>query len=62
MTALGDWWRNRREPFEFPDEWRRMLEACVAPWDTLSADERERMEQLVLQLIVNKRWEATAGM
>ena len=62
MTRLGDWWRARNEPPEFPDEWRRVLETCLAPWGALSADERERLEQLALQLIVNKRWEATAGL
>ena len=43
-------------------EWRRVLETCLAPWGALSADERERLEQLALQLIINKRWEATAGL
>ena len=62
MTRLGDWWRARNEPPEFPVEWRRELETCLAPWGALSADERERLEQLALQLIVNKRWEATAGL
>ena len=62
MTRLGDWWRARNEPPEFPDEWRAVLATCLAPWGGLSDDERDRLEQLILQLIVNKRWEATAGL
>lgn len=62
MTALGDWWRSRREPVEFPEEWRAVLETCLAPWDTLNDDEQARLEQLTLQLIGSKRWEASAGL
>ena len=51
MSRLGDWWRSRQEAPEFPDEWRNVLGTCLAPWGGLSKDERNRLEQLVLQLI-----------
>ncbi|MEZ5372411.1 MAG: M90 family metallopeptidase [Microthrixaceae bacterium] len=59
--GLREWWRARREPVEFPEQWRSVLESCLAPWPQLSDDERDRLEQLTLALIYGKRWEGTAG-
>ncbi|MCB1029231.1 MAG: hypothetical protein KDB24_15885 [Microthrixaceae bacterium] len=53
--GLREWWRARREPVEFPEQWRSVLESCLAPWPQLSDDERDRLEQLTLALIYGKR-------
>jgi len=39
-----------------------VLAECLMPWADLSPDEQRRLEQLVVHLMVAKRWEATAGL
>lgn len=51
--------RERRELREagFQDEWRHLLSARMAHWAVLDDTERARLEQLALDLLVEKRWE-----
>ena len=53
--------RRRRAAPSFPDDWRSILSARVDLWRSLDAAERARLEDLVLQLLGGKRWEAAQG-
>ena len=52
LQAVGD---------GFPAAWREILERSFAPWYGLTEGEREHLEDLVLELIATKRWEAARG-
>jgi Mlc titration factor MtfA (ptsG expression regulator) len=45
----------------FPDAWREIIERNVSHWRMLDAHEREELEETMLLLIVDKRWEAAQG-
>jgi len=46
----------------FPDEWRRLLAARLVHWNLLDATEQARLEDLIRLLLVDKKWEGTAGL
>ena len=48
-----------REPF--PPAWRTLLDENVVHWRVLGPEERERLEHMIILLIVEKRWEAARG-
>ncbi|MFN7150046.1 MAG: zinc-dependent peptidase [Microthrixaceae bacterium] len=54
--------RERRERLTagFRPEWRELLAARMRTWQLLDDDERERLETLALQLLVELHWEAAA--
>jgi MtfA peptidase len=57
-------WTRRKyaqldEPF--PEGWRAIIARNVAHWSFLDPDEREQLEDAVLWLLVDKRWEAARG-
>ena len=59
---LSDWRRRRalrRGPF--PEGWRGILEANVVHWGVLDDDTRARLEDLIVLLVTDKRWEAAQG-
>jgi Mlc titration factor MtfA (ptsG expression regulator) len=45
----------------FPQEWRDVLADRMAHWQMLNADERQRLEDLIRIILVDKGWEATQG-
>ena len=45
----------------FPDEWRVIIESNVVHWRVLGADDRELLEDYVVRLVTEKRWEAAHG-
>jgi Mlc titration factor MtfA (ptsG expression regulator) len=45
----------------FPEAWRELLVANVAHWRVLDGQERERLEDLIRLLLVDKLWEASNG-
>ncbi len=45
----------------FPLPWRGILSRSFAPWATLTPAERTSLEDLTLELIAIKRWEAARG-
>jgi Mlc titration factor MtfA (ptsG expression regulator) len=45
----------------FPDEWRVIIETNVVHWRVLSAADRELLEDYVVRLVTEKRWEAARG-
>jgi Mlc titration factor MtfA (ptsG expression regulator) len=45
----------------FPPEWRRLIGANVVHWRVLGDDDREILEDYVLRLVTDKRWEAARG-
>ena len=49
----------RRAPF--PDTWRAIIDRNVVHARVLPAAEREQLEDLVIALITDKRWEAARG-
>jgi MtfA peptidase len=49
----------RRAPF--PDEWRRLLDANVVHWRVLGPADRALLEDMIVRLLVDKRWEAARG-
>jgi Mlc titration factor MtfA (ptsG expression regulator) len=53
--------RRRRRAYEagFLDDWLPWLERRVPRWASLSTDERTRLQQLALTLIVESSWEGT---
>ena len=55
--------RPTEEPGDngFPEPWRALLQQTFAPWATLTAAERTHLEDLTLELIATKRWEAARG-
>jgi len=57
------WIRRKRARLDepFPEAWRAILDANVVHWSFLSADERARLEDTILWLVVDKRWEAARG-
>jgi Mlc titration factor MtfA (ptsG expression regulator) len=54
------WGRWRRDRTRLPDTWRELAAASVAHWAVLDDDERERMGDLMEQ-ILERRWEAANG-
>lgn len=55
--------RERRERLEagFRPEWRDLLATRQRTWGQLGDEERDRLEQLTLQLLVELHWEAANG-
>ncbi|CAN5439118.1 zinc-dependent peptidase [soil metagenome] len=55
--------KARRERLEagFLPEWRELLAARSRTWDQLTDDERARLEELALGLMVDIQWEAANG-
>jgi Mlc titration factor MtfA (ptsG expression regulator) len=45
----------------FPEDWRAIIVRNVAHWAYLDDDEREHLEDAVVWLVVDKRWEAARG-
>jgi len=54
------WARRRRGRPGLPDAWRELAAASVAHWAVLDGDERERLGDLMAQ-VVDRRWEAANG-
>jgi Mlc titration factor MtfA (ptsG expression regulator) len=56
-------WRERRqlERDGFPEAWRTVVAANLSHWPLLDADERARIEDTVMVLMLYKRWEAAQG-
>ena len=56
--------RRRRliESRPFPEEWKAILRENVAHYVLLSDEERERLHQLVLVFVEEKRWEGAGGL
>ena len=46
---------------EFPPAWRALLEANVVHYRVLGPEERHHLEDLIILLLVRKRWEAARG-
>ena len=59
MTILRG--RRHAQPPGFPEPWRRIVEAQLAAWPSLDVGERDRLLDLVLELIADKRWSAANG-
>jgi MtfA peptidase len=57
------WLRRKHNRLDepFPEAWRSILDANVTHWSFLSADERAHLEDTILWLVVDKRWEAARG-
>ncbi len=57
------WLHRKRARLDapFPEAWRAILDANVVHWSFVTAAERERLEDTILWLVVDKRWEAAAG-
>jgi len=53
--------RRRHDGRGFPEPWRRILAWRVSAWSSLGPDERDRLEELVLQLLGGKRWMPAHG-
>lgn len=45
----------------FPDEWHALISANVVHWRVLGDGQRELLEEYVLRLVTEKRWEAARG-
>jgi MtfA peptidase len=58
-TFLRDKWIRRRP---FPAEWDAQLEARLAPYSTLSADEKSRLQQLIQLFLAKKRFYGCNGL
>src|SRR5262245_2391518 len=59
---LSDWRRRRalrRGPL--PEEWRAIPNANVVHWRVPHDDARARLEDLIVLLVTDKRWEAARG-
>jgi Mlc titration factor MtfA (ptsG expression regulator) len=56
-------WRERRqlEAGGFPDAWRAVITANVAHWKLFDDEERARLEDTAMVLMLYKRWEAARG-
>jgi Mlc titration factor MtfA (ptsG expression regulator) len=54
------WFRRKYARLDepFPEDWRAIISRNVAHWSYLDSEERERLEDLILLLVVDKRWEA----
>ncbi len=57
------WFRRKRSRLDepFPAEWRAILDANVVHWSFVTAEEQEHLEDTILWLVVDKRWEAARG-
>lgn len=61
------WFRSRRQDRHqewdagFLPEWRELLHRRLPYWNLLTDEERDRVEQSALDLMVNKRWEPSNG-
>jgi Mlc titration factor MtfA (ptsG expression regulator) len=57
------WLRRKHKRLDepFPEAWRSLLDANVTHWSFLSGDERAHLEDTILWLVVDKRWEAARG-
>jgi Mlc titration factor MtfA (ptsG expression regulator) len=53
--------RRAREAEGFRPEWRDVLARRLHHWRLLTPDERERLEDIAMTLIADKRWEAAHG-
>ncbi|MEJ7845564.1 MAG: M90 family metallopeptidase [Acidimicrobiales bacterium] len=53
-------WRRRARP-ALPDDWRDVVAGRVAHWALLDATERDRLGELMADLVATKRWEAARG-
>lgn len=55
--------RERRERLEqgFDPAWRDLLATRMRTWSQLGPDDRERLEQLTVRLLVDLHWEAANG-
>jgi len=53
--------RRPAEPREFPVEWQLLLQRRWPMWNLLTADERERLQQLTLVLLDQLDFEAAQG-
>jgi Mlc titration factor MtfA (ptsG expression regulator) len=56
--------RRRKHLLEhpFPEAWAKILEANVAAYKLLSADEQKRLQQLVQVFVAEKHWEGAGGL
>jgi hypothetical protein len=63
MSGLFARYRRRRalQRGPFPDAWRTLIATNVAHARVLGARDREHLEQYVVRLITEKRWEAARG-
>jgi Mlc titration factor MtfA (ptsG expression regulator) len=52
---------RRRPVASLPDDWVEIVERNVAHWALLDDDERERLGDLMEEIIEGKRWEAANG-
>jgi len=52
---------RRRPPTEFTETWREMLADRMVHWSVLDAHERIVLEELTIDLLDRKRWEAARG-
>ncbi len=46
----------------FPKPWRSFLQAELGPWPTLEPEERRRLEEIVVILLAEKRWQGCGGL
>jgi hypothetical protein len=53
--------RRRRGRVGLPDGWEAIAARTIGWWRLLGADERERLGQLMDQILRGKRWEAARG-
>ena len=52
---------RRRPAATLPDDWVEIVERNVAHWALLDVDERDRLGDLMEEIIEGKRWEAANG-
>ncbi|HEX9315646.1 MAG TPA: M90 family metallopeptidase [Actinomycetota bacterium] len=52
---------RRRSAATLPDDWVEIVERNVAHWALLDDDERERLGDLMEEIVEGKRWEAANG-
>jgi Mlc titration factor MtfA (ptsG expression regulator) len=52
---------RRRPHATLPENWIEIVEAGVAYWGLLDADERDRLGEFMAALVEEKRWEAAQG-
>jgi Mlc titration factor MtfA (ptsG expression regulator) len=52
---------RRRPPPTLPDDWIEIVERRVGNWALLDGGERERLGELMAQIVERKRWEAANG-
>ncbi|HZI40002.1 MAG TPA: zinc-dependent peptidase, partial [Acidimicrobiia bacterium] len=52
---------RRRAPQGLPENWMEIVERGVAHWALLDAGERERLGEIMEEMLEGKRWEAARG-